>query len=105
MQRVSVAEKGVVVSMAESIEPAVRQFIAQNFMYREGIQSLTDNQSLLEQGLIDSTGVLELVFFLEKTFAVKVGNDEIIPENLDSVQQISSYIRQKLAPASAVRVA
>ncbi len=91
--------------MAESIEPAIRQFIAQNFMYREGIQSLRDNQSLLEQGLIDSTGVLELVFYLEKTFAITVGDDEVIPENLDSVQQISSYLRRKLTPASQVRVA
>ncbi len=91
--------------MAESIEPAIRQFIAQNFMYREGIQSLRDNQSLLEQGLIDSTGVLELVFYLEKTFAITVGDDEVIPENLDSVQQISSYLRRKLTPASQVCVA
>lgn len=86
--------------MAMSIEPAVRQFIAQNFMYREGIQSLKDDQSLLEQGLIDSTGVLELVFFLENTFAIKVGDDEVVPDNLDSVQQICSYVRRKLMPAS-----
>lgn len=91
--------------MAMLIEPAVRQFIAQNFMYREGIHSLTDEQSLLDRGLIDSTGVLELVFFLEKTFAIKVGEDEVIPENLDSVQQISSYVRRKLTPATQACVA
>lgn len=91
--------------MEKSIEPAVRQFIAQNFMYREGVQALADDQSLLEQGLIDSTGVLELVFFLEKTFAIKVGDEEVIPDNLDSVQQISQFVRKKLTPAGRARVA
>jgi acyl carrier protein len=91
--------------MAVSIEPAVRQFIAQNFMYREGIQSLADDQSLLEQGLVDSTGVLELVFFLERTFAIKVADEEVVPDNLDSVQQISQFVRRKLAPANKACVA
>lgn len=91
--------------MAEPIEPAVRKFIAQNFMYREGVSKLEDNQSLLEQGLIDSTGVLELVFFLEKTFAIKVSDDEVTPENLDSVQQIAQYVRRKQSPANQAAVA
>lgn len=91
--------------MVASIEQAVRQFIAQNFMYREGINSLTDRQSLLEHGLIDSTGVLELVFFLEKSFGIKVAEDEVMPENLDSVQQIASYVRRKLEPLRQTRVA
>lgn len=97
--------KRAVSSMAVSIEPAVRQFIAQNFMYRERIQTLTDEQSLLEQGLIDSTGVLELVCFLEENFTIRVGDNEVIPENLDSVQQISSYVRRKLVPVSEACVA
>jgi acyl carrier protein len=91
--------------MLVSIEPSVRQFIAQNFMYREGMQSLADDQSLLEHGLVDSTGVLELVFFLEKSFAIKVGEEEVIPENLDSVQKIANYVRRKLGPSSQAAVA
>lgn len=91
--------------MVTSIEPAIRQFIAQNFMYREGVNSLTDQQSLLEQGLIDSTGVLELVFFLENNFGIRVDENEVIPENLDSVQQIASYIRRKVEPLRETRVA
>ena len=91
--------------MVASIETAIRQFIAQNFMYREGISSLTDRQSLLEQGLIDSTGVLELVFFLEKSFGIKVGEDEVMPENLDSVEQIANYVRRKLEPRRQTCVA
>lgn len=104
MQRVEDTEK-VVPSMEVFIEPAVRQFIAKNFMYRERIQTLADEQSLLEQGLIDSTGVLELVCFLEEQFAIKVSEDEVIPENLDSVVLIASYVRRKLTPVSQVRVA
>lgn len=103
MQRVE-TEK-VVSSMEVSIESAVRHFIAQNFMYRERIQTLADEQSLLEQGLIDSTGVLELVCFLEENFTIKINDDEVIPENLDSVKQIASYVRRKLAPVSRACVA
>jgi acyl carrier protein len=82
--------------MQGNIEAAVRKFIAESFMYREGVESLKDTDSLLDQGLIDSTGVLELVFFLEKTFAIKVKDDEVVPENLDSVSQIAAYIRRKV---------
>lgn len=104
MQRGEDAEK-VVSSMEVVIEQAVREFIAQNFMYREGIQTLADEQSLLEQGLIDSTGVLELVCFLEENFNIKMNDDEVIPENLDSVKQITTYVRRKRAPVSQARVA
>ena len=84
--------------MDESIKVVVRKFIAENFMYREGIEALADDESLLEKGLIDSTGVLELVFFLEKTFAIKVNDDEVLPDNLDSVGTISQFIVSKRAP-------
>lgn len=91
--------------MSESIQPVVRKFIAENFMYREGISSLQDDESLLGKGLIDSTGVLELVFFLEKTFAIKVADDEVLPDNLDSVAQIAQFVGSKLAPQDTARVA
>lgn len=91
--------------MSESIIPVVRKFISENFMYREGISSLQDDESLLEKGLIDSTGVLELVFFLEKTFAIKVADDEVLPENLDSVVQIARFIESKRTPVANACVA
>ena len=92
-------------SMSESIEPVVRKFIADSFMYREGLSSLNDDESLLEKGLVDSTGVLELVFFLEEKFGVKVNDDEVLPENLDSINRISGFIRRKTEQEVAVRVA
>jgi len=91
--------------MSESMMPVVRKFIAENFMYREGLSSLRDDESLLDKGLIDSTGVLELVFFLEKTFAIKVADDEVLPDNLDSVVQITRFVQSKLAPVANVCVA
>jgi acyl carrier protein len=86
-------------------ELAIRKFIASSFMYREGVESLEDTDSFLEKGLIDSTGVLELVFFIEKTFGVKVNDNEVLPENLDSIERICAFIQRKLAPVSAARVA
>jgi acyl carrier protein len=86
--------------MYGNIESVVRKFIADSFMYREGVESLKDNDSLLEHGLIDSTGVLELVFFLEKTFSFKVRDDEVLPENLDSIQQIAAFVSRKTATAA-----
>ena len=91
--------------MPLNTETAIRKFIANSFMYREGVDSLKDTDSLLERGLIDSTGVLELVFFVEKTFGIKVNDDEVLPENLDSIQRIASLIQRKLATSPEKRVA
>ena len=85
--------------MAVTTEAMVRKFIADNFMYREGIASLKDSDSLLDMGLIDSTGVLELVSFIEKAFAVRVNDDEVLPENLDSVERITQFVERKRTPA------
>jgi acyl carrier protein len=88
--------------MPTQIEATVRKFIAESFMYREGIDGLKEGDSLLENGLIDSTGVLELVFFLEKSFDIKVKDDEVLPENLDSIRQIVHFVTRKKATALPV---
>lgn len=73
----------------------VRNFIIQNFLFgRAG--SLKDDQSFLESGIIDSTGIIELVSFLEKTYGIGIGDDELIPENLDSINNISRFVSSKL---------
>jgi acyl carrier protein len=77
------------------IESAVRQFVAEKFMFGQGAEKLTDDTSFLELGVIDSTGVLELVMFLEQKFAIKVGDEEIVPDNLDSVRKIGAYVVRK----------
>jgi acyl carrier protein len=85
-------------SMAEAIENSVREFIAENFLFRADAQ-VSNNQSLLESGVIDSTGVLELIAFLEQTYGITVADDEIVPENLDSIDNMTSYLSIKLAAA------
>ncbi|HJX63359.1 MAG TPA: acyl carrier protein [Polyangia bacterium] len=72
----------------------VRQFITSNF-YVADVASLADDASLLDRGIIDSTGVLELIEFIESTFGIKVEDAEMIPENLDSVARITTFIDRK----------
>ena len=73
----------------------MRGFIVENFLFGQGA-ALQDNTSFLEQGIIDSTGVLELVAFLEQTFSIKVSDDELVPRNLDSIDLICSYLAGKI---------
>jgi acyl carrier protein len=75
----------------------VRGFIRDNFLFREDIQSFSDDDSFLELGIIDSTGVLELISFLEGEFGIEVADDEMIPENFDSVSRIAAYLESKRA--------
>ena len=78
------------------IAASVRKFIADNCLYRDGIESLADSASLLDAGLIDSTGILELILFLEQTFAIKVADEDMVPQNLDSVRQIAAFVGRQL---------
>lgn len=82
--------------MAAAIESDVRRFIGENFLFGGGVQ-LGANDSLLGSGVIDSTGVLELVGYLERHFAISVEDHELIPENLDSISRISTYVARKTA--------
>ena len=75
------------------IKKQVKEFFSENFMVE--MDGVSDTDSFLENGIIDSTGVLELVLFLEETYKIKVEDDEIIPENLDSIENITAYITAK----------
>jgi acyl carrier protein len=74
----------------------VRSFILQNF-YVADAASLPDDASLLDRGIIDSTGVLEVIAFIEKTFAIRVEDEEMLPDNLDSVDRITAFVERKRA--------
>jgi acyl carrier protein len=78
------------------ISLAVRRFIGENFLFRDDGDAITHDASLLDAGIIDSTGVLELVCYLETTFGIEVQDDEMLPENLDSIRAISHYVARKL---------
>jgi len=76
------------------IAPKVEQFIEENFVF-DPETVIERDQSLLETGVIDSTGILELVAFLEKSFDVTVEDEELIPDNLDSISKIAVFVAQK----------
>lgn len=91
--------------MPHDISGALRRFIGENFMFQEDLQSLSDDASFLESGIIDSTGVLELVCFLENTFGIEVADEEMLPENLDSIRAVSAYVTRKTRPQQALAAA
>ena len=73
----------------------IRAFIIENFLFGND-DGLQDETSFLEDGIIDSTGVLELVNFLEEEFGITVDDEELIPENLDSIDNVTAYLGKKL---------
>lgn len=78
------------------IKDQIRTFVTTNF-YVADPASLADDDSLLDQGIIDSTGVLEVIFFLEETFGIKVEDSEMLPDNLDSIEKITNFVALKKA--------
>lgn len=77
------------------VRAQLREFVVENFMMGQDASELSDSGSLLELGIIDSTGVLELVGFLEETFAIAVEDDDLTPDNLDSIDNLVNYIQKK----------
>jgi acyl carrier protein len=74
----------------------LRAFVTENFLFGRRDESLSNDDSLIEKGVIDSTGVLILVAFLEQNLGVVVQDDEIVPENLDSLNRIAAFAARKL---------
>lgn len=84
------------------IETQLRHFVRDNLMFGQTQHELKNDQSFLNSGIIDSTGVLELVAFLEDNFKIKVNDEEIVPENLDSIERLIQFVTKKQAsPAAA----
>ena len=76
------------------IKEKIKTFIRDSFLF-DNTAEICDNESLLEKGVIDSTGVLELILYLEEEFGIKIEDEEIIPENLDSVSNIIALLKSK----------
>ncbi len=76
------------------VKQVVREFVVENFLYGDD-DELSDDTSFLENGIIDSTGVLELVEFIEDTFDLDIDNADLVPENLDSLEKVTAYIVSK----------
>jgi acyl carrier protein len=75
----------------------IKTFILENFMLGRNREELEDSVSLLDMGIIDSTGILELVEFVEKSYGVKIEDNELVPENLDSIDNLVMFIGRKTA--------
>jgi acyl carrier protein len=75
----------------------IREFIFENYMFGESEDALDNDDSFLEKGIIDSTGILELVMFAEDTYDMEVEDDEVIPDNFDSINKLCAYISKKTA--------
>ncbi|MES2091149.1 MAG: acyl carrier protein [Pseudomonadota bacterium] len=80
-----------------TIKDQVRQYIVDNFIMGTEGAAFTDADSFLELHLVDSTGFLELIFFIEDTFGVKVSDEDMVPENLDSLNAIETFVTRKKA--------
>lgn len=80
----------------QATDQDIRQFIDENFLFGEEEAPLAGDDSFLDAGIIDSTGVLELVAFLEERFKIRVEDQELIPENLDSIDRLLAFVETKV---------
>ena len=85
----------------DELRGKLRAFITDNFLFGRFYGGIADDDSLVDGGVIDSTGVLSLVGFLEQTFGIRVQDDEIIPDNLESINRLAAYISRKQSARQA----
>jgi acyl carrier protein len=81
------------------VEREVREFVVKNFFYGDDDAGLEGADSFIERGIIDSTGVLEIVNFLESRFEITLRDDELVPDNLDSIDRIARFVARKRSEA------
>lgn len=79
------------------IKQQVRSYILDNFLMGARGANFGDSDSFMEQHVLDSTGFLELITYLEETYSIKVDDEEMVPENLDSLNNIEAFVQRKLA--------
>jgi acyl carrier protein len=87
--------------MDTQLEQAIRRFVVDTFLFGNGGETLGDQDSLLDRGIIDSTGVLELVAFIEGDFGIVVDDDDLVPANLDSIAGVAAFVRAKRSAQGA----
>jgi len=84
-----------------SVEDQIREFIVENFLFGDESRNIAASTSLIENDLVDSTGILELVAFIEERFGFTVADREIIPDNLDSIARIAAFVAAKTSDAES----
>lgn len=88
----------------KQITDRIRSFLLDNYLFGYAVDELSDDASFLELGILDSTGIIELITFVEREFNIEILDCEILPENLDSIECISHFVYGKLNPVSDVAV-
>lgn len=87
-------------TMTMNMKSTIRQYILENLLFTEDESALHDDESFLDGGIIDSTGVMEIILFIEESFGFRVNDDEMLPANLDSVNNLATFIQRKQAVAA-----
>jgi acyl carrier protein len=82
------------------VKSNVREYITQNILLGQQVAGFTDDASFLKLGILDSTAVLEVIGFIEETFGVQVGEADMVPENLDSLDAIDAFVQRKKRPGA-----
>ena len=88
----------------DTLTKNLRTFIVDNFLFgvESGRFAFSDDDSFQERGIVDSTGILELVCHLQERYAIVIGDEELVPENLDSVSKVTRFVEKKRSEQSAV---
>ncbi len=87
--------------MTEIVKERVRAFIVENFLFGDASQAPADDESLIENDVIDSTGVLELVAFIEESFGLTMADGDIVPANLDTLERIAAFVSARATTVEA----
>ena len=86
--------------MNHLITVELQKFVVENFLLGQPEETLAEDSSFLENGIIDSTGILELIGFVERTFDLHMEDDDLVPANLDSLRKLTLFIERKRAAAT-----
>jgi acyl carrier protein len=86
--------------MTMNMKKTIRQYIFENLLFTEDESVLQDDDSFIDGGIIDSTGVMEIILFIEETYGIRVNDNEMLPVNLDSVDNLATFVQRKQAVAA-----
>jgi len=74
----------------------IKRFVLKNFLFTEDENAVADHESLIGKGIVDSTGILELISYLEETYGIQVAEDEMVPANFESIDNVTAFLGRKL---------
>ncbi len=81
--------------MSDNVEQQLRKFILENYLFTDDQSELNNSDSFLKSGILDSMGILELIYFMDEEWSIKVASNEMVPSNLDSVNNLLAFIAIK----------